>query len=55
MNKNYDSVVSVRVPDNLLKEVDKFVDSSPVKVSRSAAIVYLVTKGLISEGLIKKD
>lgn len=49
MSKNNSSVVSVRFPDGVLKELDEFVKNSPVKISRSAAIVYLLTKGLQSE------
>lgn len=48
------SVVSVRIPDGVLKEIDIWVENSPIKISRSAAIVYLLTKGLISEGVIKE-
>lgn len=50
---NKSSVVSVRIPDGVLEEIDLWVKKSPVKISRSAAIVYLITKGLNSES--KKD
>lgn len=50
MSSKKSTVVSVRFPDGVLEEVDKFVDSSDVKISRSAAIVYLITKGLKSVG-----
>lgn len=43
------SVVSVRIPTGVLAAIDKYVDSSPVRISRSAAIIYLITKGLIHE------
>lgn len=45
------SVVSVRIPDGVLNEIDKFVENSDVKISRSSAIVYLLTRGLREQGL----
>lgn len=54
-NKKKDSVVSVRIPEGVLQGVLEFCENSPVKISRSAAIVYLLTKGLISEGIVIKE
>ena len=53
--KNGQSVVSVRIPERLLESVDKYVESSPVKISRSAAIVYLITRGLREQGFEVKE
>ena len=52
---NSQSVVSVRIPKNLLQAVDVYVESSPVKISRSAAIVYLITRGLREQGFEVKE
>lgn len=52
MEKKHDPVVSVRIPDGVLEEVNKWVDNSPVKISRSAAIVYLLTKGLQADNSV---
>lgn len=51
MSKEKSSVVSVRIPCGVLEQIDRFVDNSEVKISRSSAIVYLLTRGLIDQGL----
>lgn len=53
--KNVQSVVSVRISKELLDVVDSYVANSPVKISRSAAIVYLLTRGLTEEGYDVKE
>lgn len=56
MTKKEDKfVVSVRIPEGVLEEIDVYVANSPVKISRSAAIVYLLTRGLIEQGLKVKE
>lgn len=50
--KNESAVVSVRMPDGVLEQVDKWREdnSDKVNISRSGGIVYLVTRGLIEQG-----
>lgn len=54
-SKESKPVISVRIPDGVLEEIDIWISQQPVKVSRSAAIVYLITKGLRSEDVIVKE
>lgn len=46
MSKEKNCVISVRLPGEVLKKIDQYVQASPVKISRSAAIVYFIQKGL---------
>lgn len=50
---NYATIVSVRVPDNLLLALENWCKVH--NVSRSAAINYLLTKGLISENGVPEE
>lgn len=48
--KKYDPVVTVRIPIGVLTATEEWIKSNPFKVSRSAALIYLITKGLRAEG-----
>ena len=53
--KNLQTVVSVRIPIETLAAVDKYVQESDIKISRSAAIVFLIERGLTEQGYEVKE
>lgn len=48
-------VVSCRIPEGVLESIDAWIKSNDVPVSRSGAIVYLLTRGLIEQGFKAKE